>query len=304
MNDRLDSAPYLTNLLHCGHIYVSGADSAKFLHSQLSAELLDLDENQWRAAAYCTPQGRVAALVMVARNGNVYTLELAAEMAESTADRLRRFVLRSEVQLEVAQNVPVFGCWGENLAAVFDSAGLPLPEAPQGRARHDGLDIWALPGPAPRCLIQGPSEILAKVRERLALQCRPADLPMWRLQKIASAWPEIYPATRDQFLPQSLNLESLGALSFKKGCFPGQEIIARVHYRGRLKQQLYRASVQAPPPAAGSEVLNSAGDKVGTVLYAAQADSGTSQLLAVLRELHNKPHYLPGGEKLLNTERV
>lgn len=293
---------HLAPLSQRGWVSFRGADALSFLHSQLSADVLGLPEHGWRAAAYCTPQGRVSAVLRVMFGGDGLYAELPAELAEGTIERLKLFVLRSRVEIEYLTGHSAFGCYGAGLGALLERLGYPMPEHIMGHARRGDIHIMRIPGPQPRCVVHGPRGAVLAIWDQCVRHADPSCADQWRLQEIESAWPDVHRETRNQFLPQSLNLEAWGGLSYSKGCYPGQEIIARTRYRGRLKQHLFRATVAAQPPAPGTSVLRANGQSAGAVLYGAASNSGQSRLLAVLRDAEDGAYRIAGGDGMELTD--
>ncbi|MDO5091495.1 MAG: hypothetical protein Q4D61_08095 [Cardiobacteriaceae bacterium] len=245
----MDTAlPYAVYALH-------GADVSAFLQGQLTCDMRDVDAGAWRFAAYCTAQGKVLATLALAFDGEQYWLALPADLAEKTVARLRMFVLRSDVRFEAR---------GERLYAVTAAAQA------QGVRREDGAVVLdGLPGMALHICAVAPQATLAPAAFAAA--------------RIAAGIAEITAATADQFLPQMLDLPAIGALSFTKGCYVGQEAVARLQYKSvnrRLLATAHAGDVALPAP--GAALL--ANDlRAGTVLSAALV-AGQSHVQAVLQD--------------------
>lgn len=248
---------------------VSGDDAASFLHGQLAGEVRELG-GEARDLAYCSPKGRVLALPSIFEHEGAIHMALPADAAEASLQRLRMMVLRAKVVIErVDEEIARIGVAGE---AALDASGVTL------------LD---LPGPHPRVELVGPRARIESLRDDLerALGARPSIA--WRLLDIRAGRPRLHAASVDLYLPQFLNLEQLGGVSFEKGCFPGQEVVARTHYLGKVVRRTRRARVavaEAPAPGTPLRALTSGQDKEGgRVLFAAPAENGM-ELLAVIPE--------------------
>jgi folate-binding protein YgfZ len=203
-----------------GTLLVSGADARAFLQGQLSADVDALTPARPMLATCNSAQGRVQAVLWLVERSNGIELFLPASLAERIAARLRKYVLRSKVKIDVAP-------------AAIDLTELPAYREPNGQ--------------------------LAGIRAGL---------------------PQVYPETYEMFVAQMLNLDLLGGVSFEKGCYTGQEIIARTHFRGAIKRRMFRFECACPPPAPGARVL--AGEQhAGDVVDAAATDEGC-ELLAVI----------------------
>lgn len=281
----MSAAIRMTPLLDRTWLDFTGAEAVGFLHDQLTIGVSDLDGRSVRLAAYCNAQGRVLALLRVARRDGGLRAELPAELADPIARRLGMFVLRADVRIEEASDVTALGVWGEGAGDLLAGAGMTAPGESFERHRHDTLAVTRLPGPEPRFQVEGPLEAVTARWEEWLEKAAPATSADWRLLDIRAGLPDITGATADRFLPQSLGLERWHALSFRKGCYPGQEVIARLHYRGRLKRHLYRARVPGTRAGPGTEVLDGDGNRTGTIVGAAGEASGRGALvLAVLSE--------------------
>ncbi|MCG3142891.1 MAG: tRNA-modifying protein YgfZ [Gammaproteobacteria bacterium] len=243
----------ISDLSHLGIIEVDGEDASRFLGGQLTSDVLSLGADRSSLSAWCTPQGRALALFRVLRAGQAYRLLLPAELAEPTVRRMRMYVLRSRVRItDPGDALACMGVSGAGAAAAL-ARDLALPQSPEAVSDANGLSIVRLPGVSPRLLLLGPPEGLAPLWRRLAAAAPPAGAPAWDFLDITAGLPQVFAATSGKFIPLTLNLELLGGISFGKGCYTGQEIIARMRYRGHLRQRMYigRAdAVDVPPPGA------------------------------------------------------
>jgi hypothetical protein len=252
---------------------IRGDDAAGFLHAQLCGDVLAMAPGQCRFTAWCTPQGRVVAAFVLARSASGFRMILCRDIAARFLEKLRKYVLRSRVELvDRGAEIRIAGWHGAPAAP-------PVPD--HGRvwayAELEGLATAALPGSqGNRLLFCGAPSALA------ALKATPEQLPGWILEDVAAGIPWIGASLSEKFLPQELDLESLGGLSYTKGCFPGQEIIQRVHSRGRLKRALRRFSAAAAPPPPAARILGADGTPHGLVVAASDSGDGNSAGLAVV----------------------
>jgi folate-binding protein YgfZ len=250
---------------------VRGADAASFLHAQFCGDVLGLPPGGCRFTAWCTPKGRVIASLLLARSDAGFRLFLCRDIAAQVLRRLRLFVLRARVELSDRT--------GELAVAGSLGSAPPLPGIDHAwhYAEQDGLGTAVLPGSAgPRWLLCGAPATLAGFGAT-----RPAA-GGWVLEDVRTGLPWIGAVLSEEFLPQELDLERLDGLSYRKGCFPGQEVIARVHARGRLKRALRGFSIAAAPPAAAARIVAADGTAAGLVITAAENGSGSSKGLAVV----------------------
>jgi folate-binding protein YgfZ len=250
-----------------------GADAAAFLDAQLSRAVADLDPSSAPLAAWADPRGRVRTLVRVCRLPERWLLIAPRDGADDLLKKLRMFVLRSKVTLARADDVAVTALLGDG-DKWLTARGVPGATRPNRVVRRDdvafvriGPSYWQALG-APAALVS----LTAGLGKASAADAARAE--------IALGIPAITPALTERFVAQMLNLDELDAVSFDKGCYPGQEIIARVHNLGGVKRRARRYAAPAPPPALGTPVL-AAGAQVGEVVRSAEARLGC-ELLAVV----------------------
>jgi folate-binding protein YgfZ len=240
---------------------ISGDDAAAFLNNQFTNDVKALSAGAAQWSGWCTPKGRLLFTFVLAREASGYVLMLPASFAETFAKRLRQFVFRSKVTIEdVSASTPCFGLWGGTVPAdgfrLGETRAIAFGSAPEGRpATHDD----------------------------------------WSLSLIRDGIVQVVPGTQEEFVPQMANYDLIGGVSFKKGCYPGQEIVARTQYRGILKKRAVRvgaASMLAP----GDSVYSAAfGDQAaGVVANVAPSPNGAFEALVVAqldaiarRDLHH-----------------
>ncbi|MDD4887094.1 MAG: folate-binding protein [Thiomonas sp.] len=267
---------------------VSGPQGADLLHAQLSQDFQNWPADQARLAALLNPQGRMLAdFTALQWAPEQIVLLLDASIAASALQRLRMFVLRLKCTLDDAgdalQRHGLLGAtWGNY------PARLAPPTQPWSvRRLESGALLLRLPqtGHAVRCVLISDSTQPAQQALQAELAALPALSPSdWVLQDIRAGLPHITQATQQLFVPQMLNLELIGGVNFKKGCYPGQEVVARSQYRGTLKRRTYLVSGAAPLQA-GQELVHAAdpGQPCGVVVNAAPDDAGRWWALAELK---------------------
>jgi folate-binding protein YgfZ len=251
-----------------------GADAAGFLHAQLSRAVVDLDPDLAPLAAWADARGRVRALFRVCRLAERWLLVTPREGIDELLKKLRVFVLRSKVTLARADDVGVTALLG-NDDEWLGARGVCAADAlPNRLVRHDTLSLLRV-GPSywqALGAVSARASFTAGLEETSASEAARAE--------IALGIPAITPAVAERYVAQMLNLDELDAVSFDKGCYPGQEVIARVHNLGGVKRRARRYAALAEPPAPGSPVL-AAGTQVGEVIRSAAARLGC-ELLAVV----------------------
>jgi folate-binding protein YgfZ len=237
-----------------GLLSVTGSDARAFLHAQLTNDIEHLTPERWALAGWCSAKGRLLASFLVIPSPQGFLLQLARDLAAPVAKRLGMFVLRSKVKVADESDAwAQFGVWDADYE--------------------------------PRDVVWRGNIATVRVGERRFLELGPiteltepanADEVQWTLQEIRAGRPLITSATQDQFVPQMVNFETLGGVDFHKGCYPGQEIVARAQYRGQVKRRMVHA--RAP---AGVTLQPGADFNGGTVVDVAPSEGG-AELLAVL----------------------
>lgn len=273
------STPFATPLDAFAGIGFDGPDAATFLHGQLSTDVISMPVGAVGLATYNSPKGRVlASLVLFRRTPDAFIALVAADLAAALRKRLAMFVLRAKVVVSDATAGRVLaGIGGTGLGDAVSRAfgGAPVPG--QGLANAEG-DLLVLPDG--RAIAMPAPEAAEGVLARLALP--PGTPDAFAQLGIRAGVPIVTLATQDRFVPQALNFDLLGGIHFRKGCYPGQEIVARMQYLGRLKDRLFVFRVDAPPPAPGTALVAADAPEpaLGTVVNAAPGDGG-SEFLAV-----------------------
>ncbi|MBD3777193.1 MAG: folate-binding protein YgfZ [Thiotrichales bacterium] len=238
--------PVITSLCHQALLKVSGNDAFTFLQGQLSNDLGEVTDNQAQYSAYCDPQGQVLAIFLIFKFRGDFYLSFDGSLKESIQKRLKMFVLRSAVQIEdVSHDFIHIGFAGEFADLdVQRRLSTKIKEIYAcGPAQAEQLQdsfIVKVPGPYHRYEIFGPAEQMQYAWTRLRENSDLTNSYDWDLLNIAAGIADIEQATSGKTVAQFLNLDKIGAINFKKGCFPGQEIIARIHYRGKVTKRLLR----------------------------------------------------------------
>jgi len=290
-----DGAPLTTALPHLGVIAAVGPEAATFLHGQLSQDIKGLQPHEARLAAYCSAKGRMLASFLVLHPlPDTYWLVVRRDVLPDVLKRLTMFVLRAKCKLSDA--TAQAGLLGEMQLAVdpgVDAAATDAPAQVSVLTRDDAGQPtrWACSLPA----VQG-------VTRTLVLGGQGPDAPdelasaAWRWLEVLSGQPQIERPTVEKFVPQMVNYELIGGVNFKKGCYPGQEVVARSQYRGTTKRRAFVLwSAQAAEP--GAELFSSAdpGQPAGLVINAASVPAAPSASAggvghAVLAELKLDAH--------------
>jgi len=271
-------------LPHPGLIRFSGEEAQAFLHNQLSCDVAALTFGHSTYGAYCTPKGRVLASFLLWRSEQGLFMQLPSSLREPIQQQLSKFILRSKVKVENASgDRALIGVAGKDAAALLQQVLGAAPTSPHDVVHVDGATIIRLP--VDRYEIAVPREQAPRLAEALGAADTAAP-EHWEWLAIRAGIPVILPATQEQFVPQMVNLDLIGGVSFQKGCYPGQEIVARMHYRGTLKQRMYLANVAAEERPQPGDKLYSPGfgeQSSGAIVNAARSPEGGHDVLAVVQ---------------------
>jgi tRNA-modifying protein YgfZ len=247
-------------------LLVSGTDARTYLQGQLSCDLDALTRETRMLGSLNSPQGRVQAVLWIVERTEGIALVVGASIADETMARLKKYILRAKVQI-TASPLKCFGVYASSAT---------------GHSEHEGVSrIQWTDKPARTLLLAAGHDVGHRDAER------------WHLDDVRAGLPQIYPITRESFVAQMLNLEDLGGISFEKGCYTGQEIIARAHFRGAVKRRMYRYRSSATHVAPGTRVL-SEGGHVGEIVDAANESEGSEVLAVVSIDQHDAPLTLDG----------
>ncbi len=261
-----------------GLLHAAGGDARAFLHAQLTNDVEHLGPGQARYAGWCSAKGRLLATFLVVPCSGGFLLQLSRDLAPVVAKRLSMFVLRSKVKLADASAAWLqYGLWGADAGARLDALGIKPPAGRLAVSESQGAIAVRIDGE--RFLLLASPEMQGRIEANAA-----ADA--WALAEVRAGLPLIVQTTQDQFVPQMVNLELAGGVDFKKGCYPGQEVVARAQYRGAVKRRMYRVrgaalqpgqdlySDDAPGQASGT-VVNAAGDESLAVLQISTVEAGS-----------------------------
>ncbi|HEY5290734.1 MAG TPA: folate-binding protein [Burkholderiales bacterium] len=273
-------------LTHLGLIACSGDDAQAFLHGQLSNDVKQLTPQRSEYAAYCSAKGRMLANFLVWQEDGAYCLELARSLLPAVQKRLAMFVLRAKVKLaDASESRVILGLAGSAAAGALRELFPALPREAHQMV-HDPANGTLIALPGARFQLIAELESAKRLWQQLAKALTPVGSACWEWLEIRNGIPLITPATQEQFVPQMANMELIGAVNFQKGCYPGQEIVARTQYLGQLRRRMVLAHVAGETmPQPGDELFSDAldGQASGMVVNGQAAPDGGYDLLAVMQ---------------------
>ena len=275
----------ICDLSHLGLLQLSGADTLTFLQGQVTNDVKQLDGQIAHYSGYCNPKGRLLALFLAFAHHDHIHLQLPKELIAPIAKRLKMYVMRSKVEVQdVSESIIKIGLNGARAIELLSPLFSQIPQSDYELVSLKNGAIIKLPGNQPRFEIFTDIANAPTIWNSLALHTKVADATYWELQEIQAGIPEVYAKTQEEFVPQMLNLDLLNGINFKKGCYTGQEIVARTHYLGTVKRRTQLAHIDSDlAHNPGDDVLNSNGDIVGKVVRCAPSYSGGYDLLAEVR---------------------
>lgn len=277
----MPSHPFLLDSLRS--LAVTGPDARSFLQNQLSSDLGEVTSTRGQLSAWHDPKGRVLAFLRVLPWRDGFLLVMQSDLATPIGKRLGMYVLRAKVTLQAGP--PLHGLALGHSGPPDVGHALALGDQPLDAACTDSACSLRMPGQAGWLVAGGPGVI--------AGTADPDAAAAWEHAELAAGIPEVYPATSGQFVAQMLNLDRLGAVSFTKGCYPGQEIVARAHHLGRVKRRARLFRTAGDPPAPGESLAGSSG-----IVVRAAAAADHCLVMAVVAEDAIGPFALADGRLL------
>lgn len=280
----------ITSLSHLGLITCSGLDAVKFLQGQFTCDVNTITTSYSTLGCYCDQKGRVLASFRIFLDNEIYYLSLPTVLIQSLLNELKRFALFSKVTLtEVSDDFSQMGLVGDSMASFLLKKFGSLPKQENEMIILDDYIIIRLANAQIRFLVVSTKIKIQSLWNELQLLAPISNENAWNLLDIQQGIARIYPETIGIFTPHDLNFPNMGAVSFTKGCYRGQEIVARMQYLGKLKRHLSQAKVTTDtPPPPGTKLLTSEQQNVGELVMSAEIEKNHYELLVVINEAAKK----------------
>ena len=267
----------MIDLTDLGLLSIAGEQAKKFLQGQLTCKLDEITETQSRLGAHCNPQGRVISLFRIFIHNDNYFLQMPRELIPLAKNALQKYAVFFKVTLrDVTHDFQQLGYVGKPLTNIST----------------DKVVNIHLPGIFERYLFIGEANSIMTLKNQLAEQAVESDFNYWKSMDIADNFAAIYPDTSEKFLPHDLDLPALDAVSFDKGCYTGQEIIARMQYRGKLKNHLYKATVKTELSVSRGADIYIENKSCGNIVDFCQIDYNNYELLVIAQDRDIESHTL------------
>jgi len=275
----------LCALTQFGVLRVSGEEAQSFLQNLLSNDIRLVDATHAQLSSFNTAKGRMLAVFLIWRDGEDFMLQLPTSILESLRKKLSMYVLRAKVKIsDASHDLLCMGLSGSHATEILRTVCDELPNEAMTCAENATAQLLKISDT--RYQITCRAEHAQALWTALLAQAEKVGSPCWDWLNIRDGIPTILPPTQEQFVPQMVNLDALGGINFKKGCYPGQEIVARMHYLGKLKRRMYLAHLDcAAAPVAGEELFSAdmEGQASGMIANVAAAPHGGYDILAVLQ---------------------
>ena len=281
---------FFTAATHLGTLALEGADAANFLHNQITNDVLSLENNTARLAGYCSPKGRLLATLLLWKSEDQLFLTLPRDILPGIQKRLQMFVMRAKVKItDVSDSRIALGLYAPSIETLQRLCPT-LPATAYEVAHGEAGTLIRLADALhhPRYYLIGTLQQACDAWQMLSQFMPAAPTSLWRWTEIMAGVPQITQATQEQFVPQMINFEAIGGVNFRKGCYPGQEIVARSQYLGKFKRRMFVANLESTNDVtdvqAGTEVFSSQ-DPEQPCGMVVNADRGPDGRLACLVEL-------------------
>ncbi|MAC13784.1 MAG: folate-binding protein YgfZ [Alcanivorax sp.] len=267
--------PYLSHCDHLAVIRAHGEEAGHYLQGQVSCDLREVDQQGHRNGMHLTLKGRGLVSARIVRDGDDYLLLCPADLSEAVIKALMKYRLRAKVEFSVDQELVVLGLAGN----------LPAGAPDHGNSAETDQGLWLRYPFTDHALLLVKQDAAEHAWQTLAADRATTGANGWQLADIDAGEGMVYPGAQDLFLPQVLNYDVTAGVNFKKGCYTGQEVVARMHFKGKLKQRMQRINYSADVDLTPGETLrDSNGKAAGEVVSAARTSQGGAALVVLRKD--------------------
>ena len=273
-----------------GVLEVSGGDAATFLQGQLTNDIYQVTNQHAIYSGFCNPKGRLIGFFIIIKFNESFLLILPKSISESIHKKLSMYILRSKVKLTMQNEaIQIYGLLDKNM----NSNNEALPKNNLDVLNLNEYHMIKLQGVGRFMLVGIKDACQTLIHENPELLVN-QDINLWKQEEILSGSPNIYPATQEAFIPQSLNLDLMDAVNFKKGCYTGQEIVARTHYLGKPKRRMFIAKAQAALNSSIGNPIDFNGQAIGHIVDLVIHEGRTDLLIELLLDHTDKELTIDG----------
>jgi len=278
---------YLCNLAELGLIKASGEDASSFLHGQFTNDLNLVGPTLSQLSSYCNPKGRMLAVFRVFKIDDDFYLILRRDVLEAVLKKLTMFKLMAKVELtDVSDELVLLGIAGPDSDSILKENKISAPADVEHSIRENETTTIRIPSESSRLLFICTPENAISIWKSLSEKTIQTNSIIWDLHNIHSGIAQVTAETSEAFIPQMVNLELIGGVNFQKGCYPGQEIVARTHYLGKPNRRMYRINIDtSTSPLSGTNIFSAKDGEqpVGKIVSAQNTTNNACDALAVLR---------------------
>ena len=275
---------YYTLVQHDALLHLTGPDALKFLQGQVTCDTRSIDPSHALPGAYCTPQGRVVCDFLLCELAPEHlVLRMRRDLREHSAATFGKYIIFSKAELHPQRDDWIlYGCWGEQVATALQTIFGEVPTQQFGSCAGPGFVLVQIDsqGWQFECYVDIAQH--ADMEQQLASALQEGNETDWQALQIAAGIGRVEAATTEEFVPQMLNYDHTGHISFNKGCYTGQEVVARLHYRGKPKRRMYRATLSEAAVAGTPLYCADSSQSVGNVVNSIQVDAGEATALVVV----------------------
>lgn len=285
----LNKGSVVCDLSNQGLIKVHGEDAESFLQNQFTNDIRNITIDTHQLTAWCSPKGRIIATFRVFKKANSYYLSLSHDLIEHVIKKLRLYVMMSKVTIEdVSETIIHFGFTGEHaeekLAEILEAQSAHLPTETSQTTSYKTVSILRLPSSIPCFEIFSEIDDAKTLWDNCANKAAQASNDRWAYLNIRSGLPQISEANTESWIPQMVNYIAVDGVDFKKGCYPGQEVVARLNYLGKTKRRMYRIRINTKQlPNINDTIISETDKQAGKILNAAKSPNGHIEALSVLK---------------------
>lgn len=278
---------YICDLSKLGLIRASGDEAQSFLHGQFTNDLSNVSSSLSQLSSYCNPKGRMLSIFRIFKRDANYLLTLPRDVLETTLNKLTLFKLMAKVDLvDDSDQLVIFGVAGPDTGSILTSLNITIPQEDNHCIHNNEITIIRVPSENLRMLFITNANLAISFWKQISEKTPVANSNLWDLHDIHRGIPQVTASTSEVFIPQMTNLELIDGVSFSKGCYPGQEVVARTHYLGKPNRRMYRASITGDNvPESGTNVYTpeDASQPVGKIVIAQKTSDENCTALIVLR---------------------
>jgi tRNA-modifying protein YgfZ len=299
-NSSFQALTQIVKLENTQLLFIKGPDAPKFLQGQVTCDIRELSNSVTRIGAQCNAKGRILlSFRALQMDEEIIALRIPKLMLEHAYKSLGKYIVFSKAKLHSNNEYQLFGLFGKDAQSIVSNFFNKLPVENEGWIETDGNYVIQLDENRFECWVS--SKNTQSFQEQIEDQAKPSELKSWDLLNIQSGIADVHPETIEIFTPQEINYQLVNGINFRKGCYTGQEIVPRIHYRGKLKRQMYRFRLKTSQlPLLGSALISTdTQQNVGHIVNAVYINNDEVELLAsLLEEQVNNVMLASGSENL------